>query len=126
MAVLGTTVLALLAWTALVFGAGAHLEVSQGDRRQAIGATEVAMAAIVVGLLGWALLALLEHWTRRARRVWTGVAALVLLVSLAGPMASPTSAGRAGLIALHLVVGGSLIWLLGRSAAPDQGAVREQ
>src|SRR5688572_23882369 len=41
---------------------------------------------IVAGLLGWALLAILERFTRKARVIWTVIAVVVFLLSLSGPM----------------------------------------
>jgi hypothetical protein len=75
----------------------------------AIGAAAAGVTAAVAGLLGWALLAILERTTARGRRAWTVVAAVVLLLSLAGPLGATGAAAIAGLTLLHLSVGAVLI-----------------
>ena len=63
------------------------------------------------------MLALLERFATRARAVWTAVAAGTLLLSmLVGPTAGVTTAAKAGLAALHLVVGAVVIGGMRRSA----------
>lgn len=83
---------------------------------QDVGAAAVLATSLLVSLAGWGLLALLEQRTPRARTVWTGAAATVFLVSLAGPLAAAaTSAAAAWLILLHLSVAAVLIPLLRRT-----------
>ena len=84
---------------------------------QTVGIGAVVAASLTAALLGWALLALLERWTARARTIWTAVAAVVLLLSLAGPLTGALSLSVAGaLAAVHLVVGSVLIVGLRRTA----------
>lgn len=75
--------------------------------------------ALIVGLLGWGLLALLERVRpQRAARIWTVTAVVVFLLSLAGPLSSGIGGGTKTLLVLmHLVVGAVLIPALARSAS---------
>ncbi len=82
-----------------------------------INAFHVAFAALVGSLAGWALLALLERLTAKARLVWTTVAVLALLISLGGPLSGSriSDANRLTLLAMHLVVAAVVIVGLRRS-----------
>lgn len=83
-----------------------------------VGVVAVFATSLIAALLGWALLAVLEHWTTRARTIWTAVAAVVLLLSLAGPLTSAlTTPAAVALVALHLVVGSVLILGLRQTSA---------
>ena len=85
----------------------------------------VAGASLAVALAGWALLALLERFTARARTIWTAVALLVALLSLAGPMSilASTEANVLALALMHLAVAAVLIPMLaGTSPAPARPA----
>jgi hypothetical protein len=64
------------------------------------------------------LLGILERFTRRARRVWVGVAIATLLLSFGGPLSgSGTSAlNRAVLVLMHVAVGAALIPMLSRTS----------
>ncbi len=120
-AVTATVVTTLALWSLAV----PLLEVSLTVRtpgsstEQNVGAAAVLATSLLVSLAGWGLLALLEHHTPRARTVWTGAAATMLLVSLAGPLtAAATSAAAAWLMLLHLSVAAVLIPLLRRTTLP--------
>jgi hypothetical protein len=86
----------------------------------------VAGTSLVVALAGWALLALLERFTARPRIIWTAIALLVALVSLAGPLstlASTTAANAVALALMHLAVAAVLIPILaGTSPGPARPA----
>jgi hypothetical protein len=99
--------------------AGVHLQTpSQGGALQDLAAVTVVVTGVVVGLAAWALLAVLERFTRRARGLWTGVAVGVFVLSLVPPLGSPglTGAQRAALAGMHIAVAVTLIPLLRRSA----------
>lgn len=70
----------------------------------------IAVSAIASGA-GWALLALLEHFTSRARAIWTTVAVVFLVLSLGGPFSGHgVSTGNRLLLGLiHVVVGAIVI-----------------
>jgi hypothetical protein len=90
--------------------ADVDLLVRAGGGTEAVGPGAVVVSALLAGLAGWALLALLERFTSRARTVWLVVAAVVLLLSLAGPLgAGADAATTAVLVGMHLAVGAVLI-----------------
>jgi hypothetical protein len=77
----------------------------------------VVIASLLAGLAGWALLVVLERFGRRPRRTWTGIAVVVLALSLGGPLGNgvhtATTITPAG---MHLAVGAVLILALRRTA----------
>ncbi|WP_433280405.1 DUF6069 family protein [Micromonospora sp. CA-244673] len=117
LAVLATTAATLAVWVAAVPVAGVDLAVRNGGTEQDVTAVAVGASTLLAGLAGWALLALLERFTARARAVWTGAAALVLLLSLLGPLGGGVGAAATlTLVALHLVAAAVLVPLLRRTA----------
>jgi hypothetical protein len=95
------------------------------EELQPITPALVAGTSLVVALAGWALLALLERFTARARTIWTAVALLVALLSLAGPLSilASTEANVLALALMHLAVAAVLIPMLaGTSPAPARPA----
>ncbi|MFJ1541311.1 DUF6069 family protein [Micromonospora chalcea] len=116
--VFAATAAALLGWVVAVPLAGVELTARVGSDVQRVTPAAVAVSTLLAGLAGWALLALLERLTARARTVWTVVAALVLLVSLLGPLGGGVGqAATLTLVAFHLVAGTVLITGLRRGAA---------
>jgi Family of unknown function (DUF6069) len=116
--VLGAALAALAIWVVADQLLGANLLVrSGGGSTQSVGAGTVVAASLLAALLGWALLAVLERRTSRARAVWTGVALVVLLLSLSGPLTGGTTPStRATLVLMHLTVAAVLIPTLRRSS----------
>ncbi|MFI1197325.1 DUF6069 family protein [Micromonospora sp. NPDC020750] len=115
LAVLAATGATHAVWYAATGPAGIDVEVRSGTGPQPVGPGAVAAATLLAGLAGWALLALLERRTRRARGLWTAVAVAVLLLSLAGPVTEGVgTAATVTLLALHLAAGAVLIPVLGR------------
>jgi hypothetical protein len=105
-ALLGATAAAVAIWI-VAFVAGADLTVSFGAGQpiQQITLVNVVVAALVGSLAGWGLLALLRRFTTNARAIWTVIAIIFALVSLAGPMSTISSAGtKVALVAMHLAV----------------------
>jgi hypothetical protein len=90
----------------------------------------IAGTSLAVALAGWALLALLERFTARARTIWTAIAVLFALLSLAGPLSARASTSAANALALalmHLAVAAVLIPMLaGTSPAPARPAPAHQ
>ncbi len=84
-----------------------------------ITAFHVLGASAVASLVGWASLAALERVTAVARRLWTALAVVAGLASLGGPLSGTgiTTANRAVLVLLHIVVAAVLVSLLIRTAA---------
>jgi hypothetical protein len=80
-------VLAALAVWALaegVFGVDVRAPANGGQASYDIGPALVAVTSGLAALAGWGLLTALEHFAARARAIWTAVASLVLVGSLAG------------------------------------------
>lgn len=69
----------------------------------------IACAGLAVGFAAWGLLAALEQLTVRAALVWSVIAAVVLAVSLPGPLAAATTEATLVLMGMHVVTGGVLI-----------------
>ncbi|SCF04702.1 hypothetical protein GA0070607_4838 [Micromonospora coriariae] len=92
------------------------LAAGTGNATRQITVAAVVVAAAVAALAGWALLALLEPRTGRARLWWTSIAVAVLLLSLLlGPPSGVGGGAKAALALLHLSVGVVLILGLPRS-----------
>ena len=106
LAVLALAVLAGLAtWAVAVLLLGVPLAARTGPTVTAIGPVSVTVVAAVVGGAGWLARAMLERVTVHARRVWTVLASMVLVLSLLGPLTGVGGAAIGSLVALHLVVG---------------------
>ncbi len=115
--VVGAAVAALAVWVLTGPVAGIDLAVSLGNTVRPVGPVDVAGTALLAGLAGWGLLALLERTSARPGRVWTVTATLVLAVSLTGPLAGTDLSSTLTLAAMHLVTGAVLIPLLSIGAA---------
>ncbi|MFD2762671.1 DUF6069 family protein [Micromonospora eburnea] len=116
--VLLSALAAVLIWVVAVPVAGVDLEatVAEGEAPLKINLGLVVGAALIVPLLGWALLALLERVTRQGLRIWVIVAVVFMLLSLAGPTTAETGGAMVVLALMHLAVGGVLIAAMVRSA----------
>jgi len=124
--VIGAVIAALATWAVAVAILGVDLLARPGSgSAHSVGATAVVSSSLIASLLGWALLALLEHRTSSARAIWTGVALVVLLLSLGGPLTAGVTAGdKAALAVLHLAVGAVLISTMRRSSPSTEPAAR--
>jgi predicted permease len=116
--VAGATAAAVALWTLAVPLLGIHLLVRFGNSApENVGIGFVIGASLVGSLLGWGLLAMLERHTARARTIWTGVAAVLGLMSLSLPLsAGTTTSTRIVLALMHLAVAAVLIPTLRQSA----------
>ncbi|MGN9778912.1 DUF6069 family protein [Micromonospora sp. H33] len=85
-----------------------------GQPEAVVGLAQVVVFSLVASLLGWGVLALLERVARRrAAVVWTVLAVVVALVSLAPLAATDATAGaKVTLGAMHLAVAAVLVTLL--------------
>jgi hypothetical protein len=117
LAVVGVTVLVALAgWAVLAQLAGIELEAKQGTTIH-VGGVSVFFASAAMAFAGWGLLAVLEHNTVNARKVWTVVAVIACITSLGSPLFSGIGLGaKLGLASLHLLVGATTIVGLRRTA----------
>ena len=75
--------------------AGVDVAVRSGSSTRDVGLVSVVVTAVVVAVAGAGLLRVLERRTPGARRVWTGVAMAVWVVSLAGTGRCSDRAGGA-------------------------------
>lgn len=114
LAVVAAAAAAGLVWVVAVPVLGADLAVAEypggpvGARTVGFGA--VLGSALFAGVLGWGLLAVLERWSARGRRIWRGAAVTVALLSLASPLTMTAGADAAlTLSALHLAVAAVLV-----------------
>lgn len=102
---------------------GVDLQVTPGtDQPQPIGVGAVLTASLTAGLAGWASSALLERLTHRARPVWTGLALVVLVASLAPTQAGATTAATVALAAMHLAVAAVVIPVMTTTSPPTRVA----
>lgn len=101
----------------LVWGAGSVLGIEAvvhgagGDTT--VGAASVVVVSLVAGFAGWGVRALLRRFAGTARqgrspgeRAWMVSCAVVLLVSLLGPLGAVSASATILLLALHVTVGG--------------------
>ncbi|MFF2267778.1 DUF6069 family protein [Cellulosimicrobium cellulans] len=104
----------LLAGTAL----GVDPEVRTATGTQTVGVVAAAVTALVVGYAAWGVRALLGRLAsrrpRRGERAWLVTCAVVLLVSLLGPLGAVTPAAVVLLAVEHLAVGLTLALALRR------------
>lgn len=112
LAVAAAAVAGLAGWVLADPVAGIELAVDSGGEVRQIGWAAAATAGGSAALGAWAVLALLERWTARARRWFTVVALLVLALSLTGPLAATGASVAAVLVALHLGVAAIIILVL--------------
>ena len=119
LSVAGATLAATGVWVVAVPLLGAHLLIRFGTGApQTVGIDLVVGASLVASLSAWGLLALLERRTSRARTIWTGVAGVVLLVSLSLPLTAGIALStKAALALMHVAVAAVLIPSLRRSSS---------
>jgi hypothetical protein len=119
LAVAAATAAVLAVWAIASQVAGLDVRLSVGARPEHVAAVTAAVVTALAGLAGWAVLALLERVAPlRSRRTWIVLAAVVLAVSLAGPLdAGTTTATKIAPACLHLAAAGVLIPALARSTA---------
>jgi hypothetical protein len=107
--VIGATVSTLAVWTIASPLVGLRLRVDVGPTPE-VGPAQVAAATLLAGCTGWALLAALERLTRHAVSAWMAIALVVLLLSLASPLAGgATWAVRVTLVSMHLIAATVLV-----------------
>jgi hypothetical protein len=105
---------AVAVWVGCTQVLGVTLEAPMGGQVRDVGPVSVLVSALLSCAAGLGLLRLLEARTTRGLRVWTVVAVLACLLSFGGPASAPTTAARAGLAALHVVV--AVVLVLGLRA----------
>jgi hypothetical protein len=88
---------------------------------QIVAVGQVIGASLAALLLGWLVLAVLEHRTLYARTLWTSLALAGLAASVALPLtvattAATTASAVAGLVVMHLTIGAAVIPVMARTA----------
>ncbi|MEU8686319.1 DUF6069 family protein [Streptomyces sp. NPDC048611] len=119
LAVLGAAAATLVVWAIATVLLDVRLDVRMkpGAALQHIGPATVVLAGLVPGFAAWALLALLERLTPRARRVWTVLAVVGLALSLIAPLQSGATTGvKVTLLCMHLAAAAVLVPALARTA----------
>lgn len=103
--VVATLVVALAVWlVGRLSGADYWIADSQGTVR--IDALVTTQVTVVLGLAGWAVLALLERLTRYGTAIWTVLATVIVAASMIPVfLVEATTATRVALVAVHLAVG---------------------
>jgi hypothetical protein len=111
LAVAGAVLAPVLVWAVAVLLLGVPLAAHQGAPEPIpVGPVAVAGAALLASLAGWGLLALLERVTARGTRIWTVVAVVVAVLSLAAPLTSgATPAAGVVLALMHVAVAAVLV-----------------
>jgi hypothetical protein len=114
-AVLATSLLWLLA---LVLGIDLTVDQRDGRPPMVVGLPMVAGFTLILSLLGWGVLAVLEHRApRRAGLVWTVLAVAVLVLSFVPILGVGATTGAKVMLSLmHLAVAAVLVPVLGRGA----------
>ncbi|MGH3936576.1 MAG: DUF6069 family protein [Pseudonocardiaceae bacterium] len=117
----GAVLAAVMVWTIAVVGLDLRVTVPEtpgSPNRRDLQFGSVLSTAVVATVAGWALLALLERITSRARTIWTAIAVTVLLLTLPY-LPGFTATERVVIALIHLTLAAILITGLrrtGRSA----------
>jgi hypothetical protein len=101
-------------WLLAEFAFGINLQAPAGTGYPEpvdVGPLTVALASVVLSLVGWAILAVLERLTSGARRIWLALALVGLAASLGMPLSGIGIglASRAALVLMHLAVAAVVI-----------------
>lgn len=119
--VVAAVLLAELLWLVAQVLLGIRLQAPAGNGYPEpvdIDPLQVAIAAGVLSLLGWAVLAGLERLTPRGRNIWLGMALAGLAASLWLPLSGTgvSAENRAVLVLMHLVVAATVMTVLYRTS----------
>jgi len=107
--IVATLVVTLAVWL-LGHLAGADYWITDSQGTVRIDALVTTQVTVVLGLAGWAVLALLERLTRYGTTIWTVLAAVVVVASMIPiGLVEATTATRIALVAVHLAVGAVLV-----------------
>jgi hypothetical protein len=102
-------------WMMATQAAGVDLAVGSGSGTRHIGVVSVVVTAVVVTLAASGLLRFLESRSSRGRTIWTVIAVVVALLSLAGPLGATSFQAGMWLVSLHALVGTAVLFGLRRS-----------
>jgi hypothetical protein len=91
-------------------GVAMKIVLHSGRPPQTFGLAFLFGFALLISLLGWATLVILERFTRRPLRIWTGLAVATFVLSFIPIAAAEASPGTKAVLSLiHIAVGGSLL-----------------
>lgn len=120
LAVVGGAVAALIVWALAKYAFDVAMQVRPpgGTGPADVPASNVIFGALFGGLVGWALLAILERFVNRARTVWTWIAIAGLVLSFASPLAAQDATGgtKLALAIMHVAVAAVVIPILARTS----------
>jgi hypothetical protein len=129
--VAGGALAAAVVWTVEVPLLGIDLNFRYGtSHSQIVAVGQVIGASLAALLLGWLVLAVLEHRTLYARTLWTSLALAGLAASVALPLtvattAATTASAVAGLVVMHLTIGAAVIPVMARTARARRQRIRK-
>ena len=90
--------------------AGADYWITDSQGAVRIDMLVTAQVTVVLGLVGWGVLALLERLSRHGTTLWTVLAVVVVAASMIPVvLVEATTATRLALVAVHLAVGAVLV-----------------
>jgi hypothetical protein len=113
--IVATLVVTLAVWL-IGHLAGADYWISDSQGTVRIDALVTAQVTVILGLAGWAVLALLERLTRYGTTVWVVLATVVVVASMIPVvLVEATTVTRIALAAVHLAVGAVLVPALVRA-----------
>ena len=122
LAIVGAVIAAAVVWAVGRWAFGVHLrapEMGNPPVGYEIGLPFVVAVVAVASAAGWGLLAALEHFTTRARSLWTVAAVVVFALSLGAPWSGVgvDNSTRVVLTLMHVAVAAVLIPGLSRTSA---------
>jgi hypothetical protein len=119
-ALIGGAAAALIVWALAKYAFDVEMRVRPlgGTGPADVTAVNIIVSALFGGLVGWALLAILERFVDRARTVWTWVAIAGLVLSLASPLFAQDATGgtKLALVLTHIAVAAVVIPTLARTS----------
>jgi hypothetical protein len=96
--------------------AGVHLAVRSGGEVRPVGLGSVIVVSLLAAVAGGLTHRLASRWAR-GHRVWQVVAAVVLVLSLTGPLGATSMAAGAALAGMHVLVGSTVVLRQSRRTA---------
>jgi hypothetical protein len=109
LAIVLATVANVLVWTIAKMSDVTLQARSGANERQDVTLAAVIIVTLLIGLVGWALLAVLERLSTRGLTIWTVIAVVFFLISLLGPLGGVTTGAKVTLAAMHIVTAAVLI-----------------
>ena len=130
LAVIGAVLAAEAVWLVAELVVGIRLQAPAGSgypQPVDIGPGTVAIASLVVSLLGWGVLAVLERFTSWDRRIWLALSLIALVVSLGMPMSGSgvPDVDRAVLVLMHVLVAAIIVPAMYRTSSRSERQVRQ-